>query len=290
MKLRTDYVSNSSSSSFVLGKHELFTFFNITKQDILDALIESYGREAYEKRVEEKRELVKAHPDCYEGSDLADIGPIYVYDLEDEKDREKAISRWGDLLKNWHATNCSKTNDGNVAFGSNKEAFDSIVRSLYTVYGIPYYELEDWSRPDSTEIMKEYGKIDPTIVAFLKKLYVDTGIMTNLDVLKCSMARFFVHADDNDIWGDDTIEGSNGKWETGSYTYERICESVFKHLVASGKIKPEDTAFLDSMRIDDKYLSKYDKDNGMVYDFSNGKTLTWRDIDGITLTCCMHEG
>ena len=53
MKVRNDYVSNSSSSSFILAEHKMFQFFNITKQDILDALIDSYGKEAYEHAVAE---------------------------------------------------------------------------------------------------------------------------------------------------------------------------------------------------------------------------------------------
>lgn len=43
MKTRSDFVSNSSSSSFILKDAGFFGFFGITKQDIVDAITELYG-------------------------------------------------------------------------------------------------------------------------------------------------------------------------------------------------------------------------------------------------------
>lgn len=63
MKIRNDYVSNSSSSSFIIGENEIFNNFNITKQDILDALIDAYGVANYEQAVENCKKSCDEHSD-----------------------------------------------------------------------------------------------------------------------------------------------------------------------------------------------------------------------------------
>ena len=70
MKIRSDFVSNSSSSSFVFANHELFDYFKITKQDILNALIDLYGKEDYEKTVERIKKNREEHPDWYDKDEL----------------------------------------------------------------------------------------------------------------------------------------------------------------------------------------------------------------------------
>ena len=50
MKTRSDFVSNSSSSSFILKDAGFFEYFGITKQDIDDALTDLCGgREVLEQ-------------------------------------------------------------------------------------------------------------------------------------------------------------------------------------------------------------------------------------------------
>ena len=117
MKIRTDYVSNSSSSSFVLAQNEIFEFFNITKRDIMDALLEAYGRSSYNEEVASVAKSVAEHPEWHEDDiKFGSFGPIWVYDLLDKSDRWEAIERWGGLLKEWDATNChyEKRGDGKL--------------------------------------------------------------------------------------------------------------------------------------------------------------------------------
>ena len=111
--------------------------------------------------------------------------------------------------------------------------------------------------------------------------------MTNLDVLKCDLARFFIHADDNEL---PCCGHKDEHYDSEEYTYDRVCEIIYNYLVKKGKIKPDDPAFMEEMRIDDKYLSAWDKENGNLWDFVNGKNLTYKDLRYSTLTHCMHEG
>ena len=316
MKVRSDYVSNSSSSSFILGHHEFFDFFHITKEDIFNALVDAYGKDDYKKAVATSKKFAKKYPDSYkEEVKYNKFGPFWVYDLADEKDREEAIAHWGNLLKGWHATNCTLVthgkDKGKVSLCPGKSiAFNSIMENLHEIYDILSWELKDIAAGTYEDKIPErfihtnekdpktglYGHYEPlpkSLVVFIKKLWKDSGMMTNLDVLKHGMARFFVHASDNELPcsdADEYEESHTGKRETEGYTYDRVCEILLEYLEKTGRVNAHDPKFLEMMTIDDKYLTESEKKNGEIYDFANGKNFTWKDLKNATLTWCMHEG
>lgn len=305
MKVRSDFVSNSSSSSFILGNDDIFDHFHITKQDILDALIDAYGKENYEKAVEWYRKSAEKHPQYYsENIKYNQFGPFWVYDLADPKDREIAIEMWGDTLKGWDATNCYLGSDGIVSMGNSAtHNYNSVIDGLCEVYGLYSSDIQGFfeegtepkrfvrsnEKDPETGNYGHYEPLPPYVLELLRHIRKDCGYMDNLDALKCECARFFVHADDNELWVSDSSDDDES-WESETYTYNRICEIVYRYLVKTGRINPDDREFIDSKRIDEKYLSRWDVENGCLWDFSNGKNLTWADLCDTTMTQCMHEG
>ena len=330
MKIRTDYVSNSSSSSFVIANCELIDHFSITKQDILDALIDIYGKEAYDRNVEGKKKAAKEHPDWYEKElKYGHFGPFWVYDMSDKTDREEAIESWGNLLDGWDANNCAKiTNEeskdeGEIVGCGQCESYREIMDRICDAYDISFWDMRDYllhptkrnlprrfvrsdEKDPKTGCYGHYVPIDREILDFAIKLRKDMGIMTNLDAIKSEVARFFVHADDNELCGGKLCEygvedshwdeskkawvKGDGKWKTNSYTFDRVCELLIAYLEKNGRINLKDQSFMDAMKIDEKYLSEFDKKNGELWDFANGKNYTWMDLKHDALTWCMHEG
>ena len=334
MKVRTDYVSNSSSSSFVIANMEFFDHFAISKEDILDALVDAYGVDEYKSRKNDVLTMVKNHPDWFSKDlEYGHFGPIWVYDLSIKEEKKEAVARWGKLLKDWDANHCIRMPGGGRYSNGGKKtqvALDSISVNKFNkamdyiadVYDIPRDELAFVSSGRSTKWCKRfvhtdemdvktglYGHYEPIpdeLVKVVREMRNISGMMTNLEALKCKAARFFVHADDNelcngkigemgrdeDVWDANTKSyvKANGDWETESCTYERVCEVILKYLVKVGKARLDDPGFLKKMRSDENYLSNIDKEAGRIYNFWNGVEFTWEDLKHNTLTWRMHEG
>lgn len=301
MKIRNDYVSNSSSSSYILAEHKMFQFFNITKQDILDALIDSYGKEAYEHAVEENIRCWKEYNKGEE--DIPDCGPIWVYDLSDYNDYREAVSRWGGILKNWDANNVHMMNGKPVLGSYEINEYKKMIESIEKLFRVNEWQFNDDTSPEyrgrfhytgekdpETGMFGRYEPIESEIVNFVQFARKNVGIMTNLDALKCECARFFIHADDNELFTGKGSEENKSEYETESCTYDRICEIVFKYLVKKGRIRPDDKDFRNEMMTSPEYLTRWEREHEYLYDFSNRKSLTWQDFVDNTLTSNMHEG
>jgi hypothetical protein len=250
--------------------------------------------------------------------------------MEDKADRKEAIDLWGNLLKGWDANNCKIITDedsedtGKIESGSGYSTYREILDKLNDVYGISFWDIREYAvnpikknfptrfvrsdkKDPKTGCYGHYVPVEKEILDFALKLRKDMGIMTNLDVIKSKVAKFFVHADDNELCGEalsedgngekhwdaekkDWVECSSSKWESKSYTFDRICEIVLEWLVKKGRVNLNDQAFMDMMKIDEKYLSAFDKEHGELWDFANGKNFTWRDLKHNALTWNLHEG
>ena len=328
MKIRQDYVSNSSSSSFVLANMELFNHFDITKDDILNALVDAYGVEAYKNAKTRIMKSVKEHPDWYK-DDLKwnKFGPFWVYDLSIPEEKKEATARWGRLLKSWNATNCMHAIQRNgkkivVLDSCAAQDYDEAMESIAKVYDISRFSLDDVAaggtakrccrfirtedKDPKTGLYGYYEPISSELVSVVRDIRKVSGVMNNLEAVKSKCARFFVHADDNElctglmcemgktetVWDMDAKDfvPANGTWETESCTYDRVCEVVLKYLVKTGKVKLDEPSFLEKMKVDEKYLSDKDKEEGRIYDFYNNRRFSWQDVKHQSMTWRMHEG
>ena len=267
MKIRNNYVSNSSSSSFILEDIPALT--SLTSKDWNEMLKGLYNN--YEKTMESHRKFVKD----YNVDDW--MFPFCVFDLKTE--RNAAKKELGDLLESWNANLCTKV-DGVVVKGVNEfptEEWENYCESiedrveceLRDKYDYVYVNCRVNDRDDIKEEYFDFrvyrnkkrckAKFPKKYIKAMLQKWDSLGICTNLDVLMSDKARFAIHFDENEyceIHGVHDHIGVNG-WTTDSYSYQRLCEIFAKWLVFYKKVPAN---------------------------------FTWQDLYDATLTFNMHEG
>lgn len=213
MKIRTDFVSNSSSSSCILSECKLFSYYSISTKDICDAIEQLGGKD-----------IAK----CYE-----------AYSLPDEID--EAEKHLGMLLDEWDQyipSNCDW--DYNIEIGESFSKFINAICKAYNCYihrGTPDELLENDSLPAS---------VKDTIYEVRRRLEIKTAN----EVMHSKEATSVFHFDDNILWSlagmDEELNG-HSKFCTEPDTLERFFEILLNKLVEMGKLKLDDKDVLSKL-------------------------------------------
>ena len=324
MKTRSDFVSNSSSSSFILKDVGFFKYFGITKQDIDDALADLCGgRKALAEQLDDEitkceEVLAKAKIEAglsittndnlkftieYQSNRLRELKTKglsiwYIYDMTDKKDRQACFKEWDD-----HFASLFAPEEGEYEMWNK---FEEMLRWKCNFYNV----LKVINGKDKTLKESKYNrKIDKYIyrtvpggAEFIKRVRKNLGIKTMKEVLHDKDSTFMFHFGDNDIYeingmtelgrADENKYNTekenekirNSKYESESYSAKRFFEILIRYFVERGKVDLSDPGLLDYWKINEKD-DWYKKNHPGKKYYLDGTTATWKDIYNDMLKC-----
>jgi len=248
--IRNDFVSNSSSSSFILASDApILNYFNITMNDLIDVVKELYGK-----------------------------NDITIYNLTTKEGFEKAKEDCLEILNQWDCDYSDIIDDEvQILDRLTNSRYTSLCDALKNIYVLQYFGYGSYKITDDFCMYNtDLGK-DVEVPKFVKDLLQDVrkrlGIVTNGDILMSGEGGILVH-------GEYCLPLEWNKERTYSDT---LCKEIFDKLVEKGKINPLNIDFLNKY-----YESRYEKRpyntyDGIKYsweDFKDEKLLVFNNHEG----------
>lgn len=285
MKIRHDFVSNSSSSSFILYVDYGISDIPLSKTDISDITFS-------------KTDIIKAI-NLLSGNDITDKcdNTFSVYDYFDEEDRKYVDEHLINDLDSFYSRTYRVKRDAqdplnitDCIYTAPYEKdyyvcqFESFLETVSNIYNLSYIycykpnetKLEYYDRTTQTyKLIENYD----TIRKLLNDAYYYYGIVTNYETLQLGLGRFVIHFEDsnanmisdmirsNDEKNEDYLKTYIGleRYKTKEYTAERFDEILFHAIL---KVK---------------FPEKYDE---WKTNLENNLDLEYAGIVGH----CLHEG
>lgn len=229
MKLRSDFVSNSSSSSFILANNVTFDYFKITKEILVEALTD----------------LTK------------DVTCFDVYDLNDEKELKKALKDYKWILKDFNSNYVIKENGKLIRDPYNCRRFQRFWEDFRSLLDLSVWDIRDLDKTTTCMIDGKTQPIPSYILKIIKKIQKENSPVSNYEIVKHEVSQFFVHFGENELYHMFSQENAkyNNKEQNIDNWHDNVSSNVisilYGWLVAHGYIKVDDEKYINEMIMDD---------------------------------------